>query len=319
MSTHAFRIPASTSNLGPGFDAVGFALEIYLRVEVELLGDGAELRVEADGVDSDKIPSGEDNLMVQVIRDVGDRRDRGVPAANLRVRNEIPLTRGLGSSAAAIIAGVTCYEILSGERFNVDEIFEYARPFESHPDNLAAALMGGLVVSAGTGAGKTVFSRVEVPEGAVPVVVIPEFELSTEKARGVLPGEYSREDVGFNIQRSALIIAAITGGNWKLLSEAMRDRIHQPYRAPLIPGLEEVLALQSPGLFGIALSGAGPTVLALAAPENAARIGQNILDVFARNNVPAETRLTKMDTHGRFSETMSLGFESNKQTVVQEP
>ncbi len=303
MSSNAsFRIPASTSNLGSGFDALSLALEIYLRVEVELLDDGSELRVSASGVDSEKIPPGEDNLMVRVIRHVGNQRGRSVPPGNLMVQNEIPLARGLGSSAAAIIAGVTCYEVLSGEKLTVDEIFEYAGAFESHPDNLAAALVGGLVVSAGTGNGQTVFSRVKVPEGAVPVIVIPEFELSTEKARGVLPGDYSREDAVFNIQRSALTIAAIAGGNWELLSESMRDRIHQPYRAPLIPGLEEVLELRSTGMFGIALSGAGPTVLALASPESAVQVGHDVREVFVRNHVRAESRVTKMDTLGRFSE-----------------
>ena len=313
MSAHtSFRVPASTANLGPGFDALGFGLAIYLRVEVERLGERAHLRVKALGVDSEKIPAGEDNLMVKVIRHVGGLRRRNVSGAILTVENEIPLASGLGSSAAAIIAGVTCYEILSGERLSMDEIFECAEAFESHPDNLAAALLGGLVVSARTQAGKTVVSRVVVPEGAVPIVVIPEFELSTERARGVLPGDYSREDVVFNIQRSSLTVAAIAGGEWELLAETMRDRVHQPYRAPLIPGLEDVLALQSTGLFGIALSGAGPTVLALAAPENAAQVGQDILDVFIRSNVAAETRVTTMDTQGRFSETMSLGFQSKQ-------
>src|SRR5207253_7629670 len=135
--------------------------------------------------------------------------------------------------------------------------------------------------------GDVLIAKMQVADGARAIVVIPAFELSTEKARSVLPQTYSRKDAVYNIQRSALTIAALTTGNWPLLREAMRDRIHQPYRAPLIPGFEEILALATPGLLGIALSGAGPTVFALAKPAETGSVGRAIANVFEKHGVKA--------------------------------
>ena len=304
-----FRVPGSSSNLGPGFDTLSLALEIYLRVEVAPDEGSGGLRVNPSGVDSGRIPVGEDNLIVRVIASIARQRGQSIGSATLTVRNEIPLARGLGSSSAAIIAGITSYELLAEEQLSVDEIFGYAHEFEPHPDNLAAGLFGGLVVSATGEHGRTAFARVPVPDGFVPVVVIPEFELSTEQARSVLPAEYSRSDAVFNVQRSAMVVAALSTGNWNLLAEAMRDRMHQPYRAPLIPGLEEVLRMREDGLLGVALSGAGPTILALAAPEKATSVGRSIVEVFATHGVGADARVSPIDTAGRFSEDRSLRVE----------
>ena len=295
----AVRVPASSSNLGPGFDALSLALEIYLRVEVETGSSNNGRRVVSSGVDSEKMPEGEDNLIVRVLDCVAGRRNREVAPAVLKVRNEIPLARGLGSSSTAILAGISCYEILAEERLSVEEIFEYAREFEPHPDNLAAGLFGSLTVSATSEKGGAVFSKTLVPAGLTPVLVIPDFELPTEKARGVLPEHYTRRDLVFNMQRSALVVAALGGGDWELLSEAMRDRVHQPYRAALIPGLEEVLAMEEEGLRGIALSGSGPTVLAFTMADHATSLGEKIVNVFGRHGVSASFRISKIDTEGR--------------------
>ena len=295
----AVRVPASSSNLGPGFDALSLALEIYLRVEVETGSSNNGRRVVSSGVDSEKMPEGEDNLIVRVLDRVAGRRNREVAPAVLKVQNEIPLARGLGSSSTAILAGISCYEILAEERLSVEEIFEYAREFEPHPDNLAAGLFGSLTVSATSEKGGAVFSKTLVPDGLTPVLVIPDFELPTEKARGVLPENYTRRDLVFNMQRSALVVAALGGGDWELLSEAMRDRVHQPYRAALIPGLEEVLAMEEEGLRGIALSGSGPTVLAFTMADHATSLGEKIVSVFGLHGVSASFRISKIDTGGR--------------------
>jgi homoserine kinase len=215
------------------------------------------------------------------------------------IENEIPLARGMGSSAAAIIAGITCYELVVDDKLTEREIFNYAREFESHPDNLAAAVRGGLVAAAESADGDVLVAKLQVAEGAKAIVVIPAFELSTEKARAVLPQTYSRKDAVYNIQRSALTVAALTTGNWSLLREAMRDRIHQPYRAQLIPGFEEILALTAPGLFGVALSGAGPTVFALAKPAETESVGRSIAGVFERHGVKATPLTVDIDNEGR--------------------
>ena len=241
---HSFRVPASTSNLGAGFDALSLALQRYLRVTVE---PAAAFEIVAQGVDASSIPRTPDNLIRRVADRVGKARGKQLPPFRMTIENEIPLARGMGSSAAAIIAGVTCYELAAEDRLSEREIFQFALEFESHPDNLAAALRGGLVATAIADDGEVLIAKLAVADGVKTVVVIPAFELSTEKARGVLPQTYSRKDAVYNIQRSALTIAALTTGNWAHLREAMKDRIHQPYRAPLIPGFDEILAFDTPG------------------------------------------------------------------------
>ncbi len=293
------RVPASSSNLGPGFDALSLALQIYLTVGIEASSSIDRSRVVASGVDSEKIPEGGDNLILRVMETVAQRRGRQIKPVLLKVQNEIPLARGLGSSSTAILAGVSCYEVVAGDSLSESEIFDYAMEFEPHPDNLAAGLLGGLTVSAISDSGKAMSSSLKVSEGITPVLVIPDFELSTQKARDVLPEGYSRNDTVFNIQRAPLMVAALTGGDWQMLSEAMRDRVHQPYRAPLIPGFEAVLKMEMDGLAGIALSGAGPTVLALARPEAAAVVGEQIVKVFGRSGVTASARICRIDTEGR--------------------
>ena len=339
--SYSFRVPASTSNLGAGFDALSLALERYLRVTLEIEpfpssprrggcaegadgvvssgktsaelttpalratpplrgGEYSDCEIIAQGVDAASIPTTADNLILRVATSVSARRNRPLPPFRMIIDNEIPLARGMGSSAAAIIAGITCYELATKERLTEQDIFRYAREFESHPDNLAAALRGGLVVATESPDADVLIAKLTVADGAKAVVVIPGFELSTEKARAVLPQSYSRRDAVYNIQRSALTIAALTTGNWTLLREAMRDRIHQPYRAPLIPGFEEILALDVPGLLGVALSGAGPTVFAFAEAGQAETAGRAIANVFEKHGVSAIPHFVSIDTVGRY-------------------
>jgi len=295
MKRHSFRLPASTSNLGAGFDALGLALQKYLYVSVEV---SSTLSIDARGVSMESIPTGPDNLIVKVAQTVAKDRNRELPAFKMLVENEIPLARGLGSSAAAILAGITCYEMLTQDRLGDDEIFRYALQFESHPDNLAAALYGGLV-SAATTTNSVQVARLEMAPGTDAVAVIPEYELSTARARAVLPESYSRTDAIYNIQRSALTVAALTAGKWSILREAMRDRVHQPYRQPLVPGLAEILELEIPDLLGIALSGAGPTVFAITKKGAAAKVGEHVVAVFAKHGVKASAIALTVDLQGR--------------------
>jgi homoserine kinase len=293
----SFRIPSSTSNLGAGFDALSLALQKYLRIHIEV--EGCNFEIIGRGVDAGLIPTTGDNLILRVANSVARQRNRSLPAFRMLIDNEIPLARGMGSSAAAIIAGITCYELATGDKLTQGEIFNYTREFESHPDNLAAALRGGLVAATESADGEVLIAKLQVADGAEAILVIPAFELSTEKARAVLPQTYSRKDVVYNIQRSALTIAALTTGNWPLLREAMRDRIHQPYRSGLIPGFEEILALNTPGLLGVALSGAGPTVFALARGPETDGVGRMIANVFKKHGVEATPLTVNIDNEGR--------------------
>src|SRR5437016_5203093 len=302
--SYSFRVPASTSNLGASFDALSLALQRYLRISLTIEPSPGRkpsevLRIDVRGVDAHLIPASSENLILRVASNVARERKKELPGFRMAIDNEIPLARGMGSSAAAIIAGITCYELIADDKLNEREIFNYAREFESHPDNLAAALRGGLVAATESADGDVLVAKLQVAEGAKAIVVIPAFELSTEKARAVLPQTYSRKDAVYNIQRSALTIAALTTGNWPLLREAMRDRIHQPYRAALIPGFEEILALDIPGLLGVALSGAGPTVFALAEPSKTESVGGAIANVFVKHGVKATPVTVNIDNEGR--------------------
>ena len=293
---YSFRVPAGTSNLGAGFDTLGLALEIYLRVRIE---PASKTEIVALGVDSAEIPTTSDNLILRVANRVAALRNRELPPFRITIANEIPLMRGLGSSAAAIIAGITCYELAMQETLTEPEIFKYAFEFESHPDNLSPALRGGLVAACQSSDSEVFIANLSVAPGVKSVIVVPEFEVSTQKARSVLPQSYTRKDAVYNIQRSALIVGALTTGNWPLLQEAMNDRVHQPYRASLIPGFEEILALRMPGMFGLALSGAGPTIFALADPAKADAVGWEITGVFEKHGVKALPHVVNIDTEGR--------------------
>lgn len=294
-------VPASTSNLGASFDSCGLALALYLRVTVA--ERSAEFEIDPAGEGAAAVARGETNLIARVARFVAGRRGREVGGARLRVDNQIPLARGLGSSSAAIIAGISVYEALSGERLSAEEIFGYALHFEGHGDNLAPSLLGGLVVACVVERGERqslLTVKRPWPEAVKVVVVIPELELETARMRAALPPAVPLKDAVFNVQRAALLQAALAAGRHDLLGEALRDRLHQPYRAPLAPGLSEVLALNEeadrhPGLLGVAISGAGSTMIAFAT-ENCGGIAAAMR---ARLGVRSRALEVAVDNSGR--------------------
>jgi len=252
------QVPASSANLGPGFDALGLALSVYLRCRFR---PSAELRITVRGRDSDLISSGEDNFIWQTA--LGVARDAGVALSlvELEIDNDIPLGKGLGSSAAALTAGVVIANQLLGLNWKPLRVLGEAARIEGHPDNVAASVLGSMVATAMDSAGLARAVRIELHEKYCVGVVVPDFALPTRQARAVLPSEYSKQDVVFNVQRSALLVAALATGTTAAFPAALEDRLHQPYRAALVPGLEEILKLRAPGLLGCSLSGAGPSVL----------------------------------------------------------
>jgi homoserine kinase len=252
------RIPASSANLGPGFDALGLALAIYLTCRFER-ADGLSIR--AAGRDAAQISTGEDNLIWQtalaVAKDVGET----LPQIALEIENDIPIGKGLGSSAAALTAGVVIADHLLGLHWKPHRILDEAAQIEGHPDNVAACVLGSIVAAAIDAGGVARAVRLEFPANYGVAVVVPDFVLPTAQARAVLPDCYSREDTLFNVQRSTLLIAALATGTTSAFPAAFEDRLHQPYRYALVPGLEEMVKLRAPGLLGCALSGAGPSIL----------------------------------------------------------
>jgi homoserine kinase len=252
------RVPASSANLGPGFDALGLALGVYLTCRFER---AERISIRASGRDAARISTGEDNLIWQtalaVAKDVGET----LPPIALDIENDIPIGKGLGSSAAALTAGVVIADHLLGLHWKPHRILDEAARIEGHPDNVAACVLGSIVASAIDAGGVARAVRLEFPARYGIAVVVPDFVLPTTQARAVLPDCYSREDTIFNVQRSALLIAALSTGTTSAFPTALEDRLHQPYRYALVPGLEEMVKLRAPGLLGCALSGAGPSIL----------------------------------------------------------
>jgi homoserine kinase len=289
------RVPASTSNLGAAFDAVGLALRLYLTVEV-VRQEEANSGIEFRGQDARLVPADESNLIWRTMTEVAAAHGSRLPPFLLKVTNEIPITKGLGSSASAILAGTAAADFLCGLGLTAEEILKTAAAKEGHPDNVAPALYGGLVASI---SGESILcSRSEFPEDWTIVAVTPDFELETRRARAVLPDGVPYKDAIYNVQRAAFLMAQLVRGKKDGLREAMADVLHQPYRSILLPGLSEVLALPPcSGLLGVALSGAGSTVIALA-DSRESEIGEEIRSIFARHGLSSQVRLLKADNEG---------------------
>ena len=299
------RVPASSANLGPGFDVLALALGLYLRCTLRESGAGFAVRV--SGTDSAAISLDESNLVWRAfLRLAGERAPRGV---ELQIANEIPIGKGLGSSAAAIVAGLALANEWMGLKKSKEEIVQLAAEMEGHPDNVAAAVWGGLVASCQAEDGSVLSVRSPLSANVEVVLVVPEFELPTEAARAALPAQYSRQDAVFNLQRVALLLAALRDGRADLLAEGMRDRLHQPYRAPLVPGFEAILELRDlPGLLGVALSGAGPSVLAFCSGHSA-EVGEAIAACFRAKKIAAQAHRLPVDRDGLAVERLAWQSE----------
>ena len=290
------KIPATTANLGPGFDTLGMALDVYNIVEVKE-EEGKGLNIQIIGLGEGILPTNKENIVYQAAEKVFQQV--GIYPRNLQMRltNNIPLSRGLGSSAAAIVGGIVAGNLLTGNHLPMEELLKIATKIEGHPDNVAPALLGGLVISCMEG-DEVVYLRLEPSQQLKAVVAIPEFHLSTEKARQVLPKEVSFQDAVFNTSRVALLIAAITSGNWDILHFATQDRLHQSYRSSLIPGMEEVFkASKEAGAKAVTISGAGPSLLALAT-ENTEEIAKAMENAFSKHQIKSNVQIMNVCLSG---------------------
>jgi homoserine kinase len=289
-----YRVPASTTNLGPGFDCLGMALQLYNEVIVEPAGALA-ITVEGDGAQT--LPRDASNLVYQAIARVHAGRGRPAPPVRLHLVNRIPLRRGLGSSAAAVVGGLIAGNALLPDPLPPEEIDRLAVAMEGHPDNVIPALRGGLTLAALVEDGVAA-TRLEPPAGLRAVVAIPDLEVATSDARAVLPREVSRADAIFNLGRTAFVVAALATGELGPLAWAMEDRLHQPYRAPLIPGLMETIrAARDAGAAGASLSGAGSTILALAT-DRFDQIAGAMQETLARHGLASRVAVLEPDLSG---------------------
>lgn len=288
------RVPASSANLGPGFDALGLALSIYLECRFRR-SDRLQIRV--SGRDAALISTTEDNLIWQTALDVAKDVGETLPPVELEIDNGIPLGKGLGSSAAALTTGVVIADHLLNLNWKPLRILDEAARIEGHPDNVAACVLGSIVASAIDSGGAARAVRLELPARYGVAVVVPDFVLPTVEARAVLPLMYTKQDAIFNVQRSALLIAALATGTTSAFPAALEDRLHQPYREKLVPGLGEILKLRAPGLLGCALSGAGPSVLVFY-ERGCEEVCNLVRQIFALHGRESEILWAQIADHG---------------------
>jgi homoserine kinase len=254
------RVPATSANLGPGFDALGLALSLHNEI-VALPADRVTVRIEGEGVGW--LPTDERNVVAQGVRLAFEHAGRPFTGCALACLNRIPTARGLGSSAAAWVGGLVAGNTLLGSPLPREALLRLAAQAEGHPDNVAAALLGGLTVSCGSDHGALAVA-LPVPASLRWIALVPDLSSSTADARAVLPPSVPRADAVFNVQRVALLLAALQAGQVDLLTTALDDRLHQPYRERLFPWMIEVMAAaRRAGALGCVLSGAGPSLLAV--------------------------------------------------------
>jgi homoserine kinase len=302
MSDAPFRVsvPASSANLGPGFDAIGLALDLWVRATVQ---PAMHFSVSFKAGAYVPTNAGFENEIVRGL----DRILHGArPDVSILVENAIPLGKGLGASAAGAVLGLVIGAEMAAERPTQSELARHAAELEGHPDNALPALLGGVVVAAMPEGVPPAFLRFDPPAGLAAVVVTPRIVLPTAAARALLPTSYERKDVVYNLQRVALLAASLASGDVSQMRVASGDRIHQPYRAPLVPGFEEMLGFELPGLLAVALSGAGPSVIALVS-GGAQAIGEAMQAAFAREAIDSDVFHLGIATRGATVEPLASG------------
>jgi homoserine kinase len=287
-------VPATTANLGPAFDALGLALGLHNEIE---LAPAERTVVEVVGEGQGALPGSADNLVARAARRAAALAGREA-AFHIRCQNRIPMTRGLGSSAAAIVGGLVAADAALGLDLGTDALLQAAWQMEGHADNVAAALLGGAVLVDVSGS-TLVWARIVPRWEATVVAAVPDFTVATEAARAALPEQVSLRDAVGNVARAARLVAAMATGEIRWLAGALGDALHQPYRRRLVPGMDEVIAAAvAAGAYGAALSGSGPTIVALAPPPRAAAVGRAMVEAFGRQGRRARAMALAVDLAG---------------------
>ena len=291
------ELPATSANLGPAFDAAALAFDLYLKIKAK---SSLDFAIEATGRDTDICGRVENHLILDTYRDVLQSEGKKTQPLALRIQNHFPIGKGFGSSAAARVAGVAMAVHFGKLDWSDERIVGEASRREHHPDNASACWMGGLSVARMDDSGEAQVASIK-PKGKWPLLlVVPDEPLATEEARRVLPAQYSRADAVTNIQNSMLLLAAFVQGRPGLLQGALDDRIHQPYRAPLCPLLPELQKLSgASGILGVALSGAGPSVLVFIDPKASQKsVKAKVAGYIARAGLTAEMISTCISLRG---------------------
>lgn len=303
------KVPASIANLGPGFDTLAVAVQLYLRLNVLVLDGAGELNFRF----VDQELKGQ-NYIERAFRFLAQQSATQFPSLFVEVHSDIPMCAGLGSSAAATVAGLRLCEAV-GSRLPMRTLLNEGSMLEGHSDNVAAALLGGLTTSCQLPDGSICAARLSWPAALSFVVLTPEYGLATTESRSVLPTHVSRSDAVFNLQRLALLLQSLQSGDFSLLKQALSDRLHQPFRKALAPGLEQALSLEHEDLLGICLSGAGPSVVAFA-ERNLESIARLLQETYEAIGVASTVRIVQ--AHPATSDSLLLASHAASTSYTQE-
>jgi homoserine kinase len=297
MSQFTVQVPATTANLGPGFDCLGAALTLYNYFTFDRT-DTTETQITVKGKEAEKVSTGKDNLLYQSFLKLYEHLGQTPPNVAIKIDLGVALARGLGSSATAIVGGLVGANQLAGNPLSKEEVMRLAIAIEGHPDNVVPALIGNCQLSIADG---EAWQICPIPWNSeiIPVLAIPNFELSTEEARSVLPREISRGDAIFNMAHLGLLLRGLETAQGDWLKAALDDKIHQPYRQALIKGYQIVReAALAAGAYGMVISGAGPTLLGLAQRGRAERVASAMEKTWQSQGVETEVHLLSIDTQG---------------------
>ncbi len=296
MSEIIISIPATTANLGPGFDCIGVALNIYNEFKFTLTED--EVNIKITGAEAHRLTTDKTNLLYKSYKEVYDHLGKEAPNVKIEINLNVPLSRGLGSSATAIVGGLIGGNYLAGNPLDLSEIISMAIAMEGHPDNVVPALLGKCQLSIPK-AGKWLICEIPWHQDIIPVIAIPNFEVSTKGAREVLPEQITYQDAIFNIAHMGLLQRGLQTGEENWLRIALDDKLHQPYRKKLIQGYELVKsAAISAGAYGMVISGAGPALLALTNQIQVNAVVRAMKNSWESMGIMAEVRSLSIDTKG---------------------
>lgn len=296
MKHATVKAPATTANLGPGFDTLGLALRLYNTIGIEETAGG--LVIECTGEGADSIPTDETNVAYRAAEQVFRQANYSSAGLRMSIHSEIPSARGLGSSAAAIVGGAVAANKLAGSPLGEREILRICAGIEGHPDNVAPALVGGFVMTTITSAGHVEYIKAMPSPTIRGVAVVPDFELRTSDARKVLPQSFEFKDVVYNVGHAAFFVGAFITGNFSSLRFAMEDKLHQPYRESLIPGMRKVFeAAMTCGAQSVSISGSGPTLIAFVNSRDD-EIGEAMREAWIGEGTASRVLLLELDTVG---------------------
>ena len=302
------KVPATTANIGPGFDTLGMALPIYNTVTIEetvLPGTGVEINVISDGISIDEfalehIPQDENSIVYKAVELLYNSIGQAPSELKITIKSGIPVSRGLGSSASVIVGALIAANELLGRPADDLALLSIACELEGHPDNITPAFVGGLVISSQEEDGSVVYRKLDWPSEWAITVCVPDFELSTDIARSVLPKDVPLKDAVFNAQRLAMFVEAVHTKDAELMRLALKDRLHQPYRMKLIQGLDEIMDSfkHDEDVLGCVISGAGSSILIISNKNNLDKIHNTVKDIWATLNIKSEIKTLSVEPEG---------------------